>query len=215
MAYYVSARKRDQYALLVGPFRRHGDALAMVDAARRVVHDNRRDTWFDLAYGTCRDARGHTEGKLNALLGVVLDAAGYVVPITPPAEQRCLRCARAQYVRGREPREVLCFYGAYCADCAQYRERVAWSDGFGNGACACGECAHCTTYSRAVVESISPRRRRRAARRAGEAPPFNNGPRRIRRPAPRDQFARAQHSSGASRKIAEVQHSSAVPQEIA
>ena len=80
MAYYVSAIKGRRKALALGPFRRHGDALAMVGWVRDWAVRHVRDVdHFDTAWGTAHDRAGHDPGRLNEAFGVMLDNAGYIV----------------------------------------------------------------------------------------------------------------------------------------
>jgi hypothetical protein len=80
MAYYVSAIKGRRKALAVGPFRRHGDALALVDRVRRWADRHVHDVdYFDTAWGTARNRAGHPPGRLNEAFGVMVDSAGYIV----------------------------------------------------------------------------------------------------------------------------------------
>lgn len=65
-AYYVSARDAKRYALLLGPFDNHADALAQVDAAKRKAYElDPRASFY--AFGTLRlaDDVNHPSGSLN------------------------------------------------------------------------------------------------------------------------------------------------------
>lgn len=80
MAFYVSAIKRKQKALVLGPFRRHGDALAAVEPAKHAARNVFSDVdAFDTTWGTARDKQGHPAGKLNAHLDVTVDTDGYIL----------------------------------------------------------------------------------------------------------------------------------------
>jgi hypothetical protein len=80
MAYYVSAIKGPRKALAVGPFRRHGDALALVDRVRRWARDNVSDVdHFRTAWGTAHHRTAHPPGRLNEAFGVTVDHTGYIV----------------------------------------------------------------------------------------------------------------------------------------
>lgn len=80
MAFYVSAIKGARKALVLGPFRRHGDALAAVQPAKAAADKVFCDVdAFDTLWGTARNATGHRPGKLNDHLDVTVDADGYIV----------------------------------------------------------------------------------------------------------------------------------------
>lgn len=70
--YYVSVRRDDgQYRLLSGPFPKHEEALAKVDAAMRIAMDlDPRACWY--LFGTCRieDPAFAEPGILNDLMAV-------------------------------------------------------------------------------------------------------------------------------------------------
>lgn len=71
--YYVSALEGRRFALLLGPYPTHAEALGFVDAARlcAVALDPRAVWW---AYGTCRLPEDHPEppqGHMNRLLAEV------------------------------------------------------------------------------------------------------------------------------------------------
>lgn len=73
MSYYVSAVSGSRRALVVGPFRRHGDALAHVEPFRRWAAQNVPDArWPDVGVGTARNATGHRVGHLTTAYGVAL-----------------------------------------------------------------------------------------------------------------------------------------------
>jgi hypothetical protein len=63
---------------LAGPFRRHGDAVRAVTAAKRTARDvDPKAHWY--AFGTARRAADHDKlGVLNDRMGLQLDADGYV-----------------------------------------------------------------------------------------------------------------------------------------
>lgn len=84
MAFYVSAINGRRKALAVGPYRRHGDALAAVEPVRRWAERNLRDVDPWVAWGTARDRAGHAPGKANEAFGVTLDADGYINPVEHP-----------------------------------------------------------------------------------------------------------------------------------
>lgn len=74
MAYYVTVQDGARVGYLAGPFKRHGDAVRMVDAAKHAA--KKADTWAAFyAFGTAHVktapmvARIGT-GKLNGLLGI-------------------------------------------------------------------------------------------------------------------------------------------------
>ncbi len=78
MAFYVSAIRGQRRKLLVGPFRRHGDALAHVDRMARWLDGRFSDTQFpDYGVGTARHRTSHAPGALNADYGIVVDEAGW------------------------------------------------------------------------------------------------------------------------------------------
>lgn len=53
--YYVSVVNGEQYRLLLGPFTAHADALAQVEAVRRVARElDSQACWY--GFGTCRIA---------------------------------------------------------------------------------------------------------------------------------------------------------------
>jgi len=80
MAYYVSAERDGKRALAVGPFRRHGNALAHVHRVKQVAQRTCRDVdHFDTAWGTARHRAGHPPGKLNAVYGVTPDEEGWLL----------------------------------------------------------------------------------------------------------------------------------------
>lgn len=78
MSYYVTVQHGDRSAFLAGPFRRHGDALHMVDAAAREAERVDREAhWF--TFGTAHDRISHQRvGRLNERLGLVIGADGFV-----------------------------------------------------------------------------------------------------------------------------------------
>lgn len=79
MAFYVSAIDGRKKALLVGPYRRHGDALADVKKVRKWAADNTREgKWGGVAYGTARDKTRHDLGRFNDHVGVEVDSDGWV-----------------------------------------------------------------------------------------------------------------------------------------
>jgi hypothetical protein len=79
MAYYASAIDGSRKVLGVGPFRRHGDALAVVDRFRRWAEESTREGRYrGPAYGTCRDFRQHKPGRFNEQVGVTVGADGWV-----------------------------------------------------------------------------------------------------------------------------------------
>jgi hypothetical protein len=82
MAFYVSAIKRGQKALVLGPFRRHGDALAAKYVARRAAERLFNDVdAFDTRWGTARDGAGHRPGKLNDHVDITVDDDGYITEV--------------------------------------------------------------------------------------------------------------------------------------
>lgn len=70
-AYYVTVIDGGRFALALGPFDRHAEALAHVDAVRGYCHayDNKTRSWF-WAYGTSRMERAddNPTGTLNPVL---------------------------------------------------------------------------------------------------------------------------------------------------
>jgi hypothetical protein len=68
MAFYVSVTNGNRKLLALGPFDRHGDALAEVDRVRRFVVDRDRDGWT-YQFGTARHPSARAAGVLNRLLG--------------------------------------------------------------------------------------------------------------------------------------------------
>lgn len=71
MSYFVSCVSGKRVAYLAGPFREHGQALAMVDAAKARAMEIDPFLAF-AAFGTCRwkDQSAPPTGKLNKDLGV-------------------------------------------------------------------------------------------------------------------------------------------------
>jgi len=68
--YYVSVRDGQKFAYLAGPFRKHQEALDMVDAATKAAQNyGDPKAWF-YAYGTCKAPNGHREGLLNKALNL-------------------------------------------------------------------------------------------------------------------------------------------------
>lgn len=85
MSFYVSAIKYERKALVCGPFRNHGAALAKVESARKVARDLFHDVdHFSTAWGTCQHKTGHPTTKairaVNEALGLGYDAQGYACP---------------------------------------------------------------------------------------------------------------------------------------
>lgn len=66
MSYYVSAVQLggSRHVLAVGPFRRHGDALAHVEPVRGWAQGKIKD-WEWIAWGTCRLKTRHPIGKIT------------------------------------------------------------------------------------------------------------------------------------------------------
>lgn len=82
MAYYVSAIKRQHKALVLGPFRTHGEALAHKHVAKREAGRLFKDVdAFDTAWGTAHDRTQHSPGVLNPHIVLELDAEGYVLGV--------------------------------------------------------------------------------------------------------------------------------------
>lgn len=72
--FYVSAISGTKWVPLVGPFRQHADALAVVSRATKIACDvDPRGHWY--AYGTCQYADGSLVGKLNGYFTAELLAA--------------------------------------------------------------------------------------------------------------------------------------------
>lgn len=66
--YYVSVVDGAAYRFLAGPFDTHGDALAQVDAARKLAIEYDRKAHF-YAFGTAKAPAGYdTPGIFNAQL---------------------------------------------------------------------------------------------------------------------------------------------------
>lgn len=83
MSYYVSAIQGAKSTLAVGPFRRHGDALAHVERFRRWATENTREAarFPDVGFGTARDRGNHRPGRMNAHYAVPM-ADGWCLPPT-------------------------------------------------------------------------------------------------------------------------------------
>lgn len=64
--YYVSARHQKQYALLLGPFASHYDALQLVPLGRRLAQPY--DRYCEYGYGTCRTETSEKTGRFNGEL---------------------------------------------------------------------------------------------------------------------------------------------------
>lgn len=80
MAYYVSAETRGKRALVLGPFREHGDALVRVEEVRSWCERNVRDVdAFDTRWGTCHHRAGHPAGRMNDHFGVRTDDDGFIL----------------------------------------------------------------------------------------------------------------------------------------
>ena len=62
--YYVSIIDGERWALILGPFRTHQEALDMVDKARDVGCEIDRKSHF-YGWGTCKVADGRAVGVLN------------------------------------------------------------------------------------------------------------------------------------------------------
>lgn len=83
MAYYVSAIKGEKKALVLGPFRTHGEALALkfwvsVQAGRLYNDvDHFRTRW-----GTAHHKTKHTPGVLNPHVDLTLSADGYIEKVS-------------------------------------------------------------------------------------------------------------------------------------
>lgn len=76
MSFYTSIQNGSRQVLAVGPFRRHGSALAALERTRRYVAEHERDgRGHFYAYGTARDAAGHGPGPLNERLGLPADGS--------------------------------------------------------------------------------------------------------------------------------------------
>ena len=75
-SYYVSVIDADRFALALGPYDRHADALANVERVSRYVHEHdSKAVWY--GFGTCRI--GDTfpceqRGKLNERMGMTATA---------------------------------------------------------------------------------------------------------------------------------------------
>ena len=65
--YYVSIVEGERFALAVGPFQTHQEALDMVSSARDIGRELDPKSHF-YSWGTCKMAHGHREGVLNAYL---------------------------------------------------------------------------------------------------------------------------------------------------
>ena len=63
--YYVDVVDGKRVAMLLGPFRKHGDALNMVDAARDYTVTQYPMAHF-YAFGTCKRENGHIDSKFNS-----------------------------------------------------------------------------------------------------------------------------------------------------
>ena len=77
--YYVSAVDGNKYALMLGPFKMHEEALQMVEQCRNKACDlNPHSHWWQ--WGTCReDDDGTGEfglGKMNDLFNVMTSKKG-------------------------------------------------------------------------------------------------------------------------------------------
>lgn len=74
--YYVSVRDGHRWSLLYGPFGRHADALAAVEATRRAAERlDARAVWY--AFGTARLAEPPApDGILNDYLPPIRSLAG-------------------------------------------------------------------------------------------------------------------------------------------
>lgn len=84
MAFYVSAIRGRHRKLLVGPFRRHGDALTHVDRMARWLDGRFSDTRFpDYGVGTARHRTSHAAGALNEDYGITVDEAGWCGRLSP------------------------------------------------------------------------------------------------------------------------------------
>lgn len=78
MSYYVTAVDGGRVAYLAGPYRRHGDALRMVEPARDALHalDPNRAPWCGV--GTARTPRGHSR-RAHPVAAAWLADHGYTV----------------------------------------------------------------------------------------------------------------------------------------
>jgi len=72
--FYVSVRdriandgSRDRYAIALGPFRTHAEALDQVEAVRTKAEEVDPRAWF-YGYGTCKLADGSRLGILNKVM---------------------------------------------------------------------------------------------------------------------------------------------------
>ena len=67
--FYVSVVDGPRFGLLAGPFQTHAEALAKVDAARKVANEVDWKSAF-YAFGTVKMKTGYREGVLNEKLEV-------------------------------------------------------------------------------------------------------------------------------------------------
>lgn len=69
--YYVSIKDGQKFGLLAGPFKKHAEALAMVDKAKAMALELNPAQAVWAAYGTVRMKDGYTKpGVLNEKLGI-------------------------------------------------------------------------------------------------------------------------------------------------
>ena len=68
--YYVSIKDAGKFAVVVGPFQTHQEALNMVEPAITAGHEADPKSWF-YAWGTCKMENGHRDGGLNKKLGIL------------------------------------------------------------------------------------------------------------------------------------------------
>lgn len=63
--YYVDVIDGKRVAYLLGPFKKHEDALNWVDPVRNYTNEQWLESHF-YAFGTCKRPNGYVDGKLNS-----------------------------------------------------------------------------------------------------------------------------------------------------
>lgn len=67
--YYVSAIDGEKFALMLGPFETHEQALAKVEECRNLAYDlHPASHWW--LWGTCRKDDGAKLGRMNETMGI-------------------------------------------------------------------------------------------------------------------------------------------------
>jgi hypothetical protein len=79
VAFYVSAIQGEKKALVLGPFRTHGEALALKFWASVQAGKLFKDAdHFRTLWGTAHDRTQHAPGVLNPHVDLTLSADGYI-----------------------------------------------------------------------------------------------------------------------------------------